>query len=411
MKTIIQRIFLQSWQRKILALSSAIIIWLLVDNSITITKNYPNVLVKLINIPTDMTAEGLMSNGYLAKQINLTLTGSKSLLEQITSDDMEIITDVSSGANEWFIKVNKKNLISKNPDFDVGQHISEIEHDDFPVRLEKLVTSQIPIYIEEPIGEAPKGYHYLEIWPQQLYFTVSGPENQIKNWSSKGINLVFNLNEINKEDLDNIAVSQHGSHKDEVVYYIPDDWKMLAVPFRGNELVAVNDPESKYLHIDFLREELISLDVKIPISLFYPLSNLDKLNPQLCNLATNTMVQEHNGIYMLSKGIVVKDVSRIFADLVKDNIQIVIVVDQQDDSANLHWYIDFVDPVRLEELYVHKLSATFIGDEETYRENLDKSSLKDRFQNFMRNFKFLDSEGQPLQLNVSMSDKIIEINE
>ena len=69
----------------------AIIIWFVVNKSLTTTKTIPNVPVRIENIPPGKTIADMQSNGILNRRVNLTVTGSKTLLEDLTSNDIEVV--------------------------------------------------------------------------------------------------------------------------------------------------------------------------------------------------------------------------------------------------------------------------------------------------------------------------------
>lgn len=124
-----------------------------------------------------------------------------------------------------------KNIRSDNPDLNVSQGISRVSQQNFIIKLTKLVTEKIPIIITQPIGEAPRGYQFLDIWPYQLFITVSGPEDQVKHLKSRGLKLTFNLNDISRTQLDELGSSSIKKHSDVVSFFVPNNWKQISFPF------------------------------------------------------------------------------------------------------------------------------------------------------------------------------------
>jgi hypothetical protein len=205
MKTLIANFFLTNWQRKTVSLILAVIIWLVVNHSLTSTKTIGNVSVRIINIPTGKTVEGIQSNGKLNKKLTLTLVGNTNTLEDLTSNDIEVVIDAANKPDEWIATISKKNLVSLNPEVDISKGISRVYHPSFIIRMTKLVTEKIPIVITRPIGEPPRGYQFLDIWPYRLTLTVSGPEDVIKKLKIKEQKMTFNLNDISKAQLDALS--------------------------------------------------------------------------------------------------------------------------------------------------------------------------------------------------------------
>ncbi len=170
---LILNFFLENWQRKLIALISATVIWLLVNHSITSTRVIPNVPIRIVNLPSDKTVQGLLPNGLLSKRVTLTVSGSKDVVDQLEPGDLEIIIDASNKGDEWIVQVSKKNLVGLNPDIDLLRNITQVTHNEFIIKLSRLITDKIPVMILPPIGEPPQGYQFLDIWPQRLTHTVS----------------------------------------------------------------------------------------------------------------------------------------------------------------------------------------------------------------------------------------------
>ncbi|MES2122881.1 MAG: hypothetical protein V4492_08925, partial [Chlamydiota bacterium] len=170
------KIFVEHWPRKLVSVVLAIVTWMVVNHTLTSTRNISNVPVRIINLPQGKTVEGMQPNGRLAKKLTLTLVGNKSVIDEVTYSDLEVVIDAADKSDEWIVTVSKKNLVSLNPEIDVGKGISRVYHPNFIIRMTKLVTDQIPIVITQPIGEAPRGYQFLDVWPYQLNLTVNGPE-------------------------------------------------------------------------------------------------------------------------------------------------------------------------------------------------------------------------------------------
>ena len=108
---------------------------------------------------------------------------------------------------------------------DVQKSINKINHPSLVIKLIKLASQKVSILVMKPIGESPKNYEYLDIYPYQLYTTIKGPYEEVEKVKKKGINLTFNLNNIKNEDLQKLP-----SKGDELSFVIPDSWKKLLIP-------------------------------------------------------------------------------------------------------------------------------------------------------------------------------------
>ena len=71
MKTILYKLFIEHWPRKLVAIILAVITWLVVNHTLTSTRNISNVPVRIIHLPAGRTVEGMQPNGRLAKKVTL----------------------------------------------------------------------------------------------------------------------------------------------------------------------------------------------------------------------------------------------------------------------------------------------------------------------------------------------------
>ncbi|MGZ3733083.1 MAG: CdaR family protein, partial [Parachlamydiaceae bacterium] len=353
MESIIIQFFLHNWQRKLLALVTAIILWFFVSHSITEIKVIRNVPIRISNLPSDKTVVGLLSNGLLNRRINLTLTGAKDVIEEIEPGDLEVNIDASAiDHNDWIVQINKKNLRSLNPAIDLSNNINSVSHSDFVIKLNRLTTAKVPIHILPPKGEAPEGYEFLDIWPQQLMQTLSGPEEEIERLKAKGLEITFDLNDISKAELDTLKGPQQGGNNNEISFSIPYDWKQVEVPFRNHLPEEINDSDAQNLRIDFLRLEFLPIDRQLPIHVFYPTKNLSELNPASTSIASGNYVVSSKGVSLFARPLYVKNVSRLFLNVIRDYLEITIIASSKNESEILPWDFEVVTPHDLEDTYV-----------------------------------------------------------
>ncbi len=398
----------ENWQRKIVALLTAVIVWFLVNESITITKTISNVPVRITNIPQNKTIEGILPNGYLNQRLTLTLTGNKSVLHQLDANNLQVVINAENKGDQWIAKVDKESLTSSSQDIDLSRNITEISQNEFVIHLSSLVTEKIPIIINEPIGEAPTGYQFLDIWPQNLYQIVSGPEEQVKNLSQKGFELTFDLNKISSEELDNLYLQE--SKSDEVSFLVPSQWKKVAISFPNEEDVEINDPLAGHLRIDFLKKVFLPLDVELPISLYFPLQNSSQLNPKINSLEFSSIIENIKGIAVLKLQLFAKGVSKQFLDVVRNNIQIVIIVSQKTDDEPLSWTLQFVDPQALENAYVDLSlgeNKEVLGIQKKQKED----HLRSLFRIYMRQLELYTLQDKKLHLIPQINDNSIVIKD
>jgi hypothetical protein len=414
MERLLKKIFVDSLQRKLIALLSAICIWFVVHHSITATRTFTHVPIRVVTLPSDKTIRGLMPNGILDRKLTLTLTGTKDVIEKIEPGDFEVVIDAFGKPDEWVVQVGKKNLVSLNPDIDLVHNITNVSQSEFVIRLSRLLTDKIPIYIAKPRGEPPEGYQFLDVWPQKLTHVVSGPEEDVKALQARGIELTFDLNDIGKEDLDALE-SENSKQPDEVSYSVPESWKRVMIPFLHDMKQEINGTDAKNLHIDFLRKEVLSLDRNVPVRVFYPLPTLNTINPHNQPLKPGVNSHLSDGVVVLEQELYTDEVSRLFLDIVRDSIELVIVAQEKRPSEPLEVATEFIAPKQLEDIYVNLLLSSSRENNGKDGTNLKTSSrehyLRLRFRDYMHRFRLLSSKETPLRLEAFYTPSAIVMAE
>jgi len=393
-------LILHNWQRKCVAILTAIVMWFFVNHSITETKTIPNVPIRIVNLPPDKTIRGLLPNRLLSKRVTLTLSGTKDVIQEIEPGDLEVLLDVSTAdQDEWIVQIGKKNLVSLNPSIDLQHNITQVTHNEFVLKLSRLVTEKIPIRILYPTGQAPVNYEFLNIWPQKLMQTLSGPEDEIQNIKAQGLEIIFDLNEVTKSDLDHMTSSLFAPHNDEVSFFIPRKWQKVWIPF-SNTYEEINDPEAESLRIDFLRKEILPLQKEIPIRVYYPLQYSNTLNPKTYPLSHNEMVLQKNGINILSTPLYARDVSQLFLDIIKDYLEIIIIASPKNERELLQWSLEIINPHELENTYIAFLVA-HLAEENGGESILSKKNeymFRQRFRDYIYRLSLYISNDQKFHL-------------
>lgn len=407
MESLINKLLFYQWQRKLLALVTAIVIWIFVNQSIISSKTVPSVPIRVINLPTDKTIEGLLPNGFLSKRTSLTVTGTKDVVEQLETGDIEVILDVSHIPSDGIAQITKKNLISLNPSVNLPKHVTSVSHPEFVINISPILTEKIPITIHPPTGHAAKGYEFLDIWPTKLTQTVSGPQEQVLNLKNQGLELIFNLDDITKEQLD--AWHGNGLYDDEVSFPVPEQWKKVTIPFSTRGPEEINDPEAKNLQLNFLRKQLLPIKNELPIHVFYPLKYSDTINPETYALDPSPFIQFKNHLPILKVPLFVSNVSRLFLEIIKDNIEIDIVAVPPSEREKLEWGVSFIDDIHLEDMYVAFLlsqSTTSDSPENHEKEN----HLRHRFRSYMQEFTLYLSSKYKLDLESRLEEGKIRVH-
>ncbi|NGX56084.1 MAG: hypothetical protein K1060chlam5_00319 [Candidatus Anoxychlamydiales bacterium] len=409
MISFLKKLFLDNWQRKLLSIILAMIVWIVVNHSLSSTKIISDIPIKIINIPKNKTLIGLGSNGFLKDKITLNVMGNKNFLDHLTSNDLFVLIDVENMPNHFEEIITKKNLVSIDSKYNLERSIKKIKPSVYEVRLSELITEKVPIYLSDPIGEAPLGYEFTDIFPFKLNITITGPEEMIKEIKSNSLNLTFNLNNITKTELDALYNENKNSRKDVINYLVPTSWKKINIPSISSNSITIDDPESKYMRIDFIKKDLIPINASIPIQLFFPTKNNSKYNPKTTYLEENDLIKNMNDVFLVTTPLFAKGVSELFLDIIKDKIVIVISVDPKDHSHSLKWNINYILAIEAEKEYVAKaLSEETDNELRKIQPHLREKYLKNRFRSFLNKFRLWSSSEKKLNLKIKLkNDKVV----
>lgn len=412
MKSLLRSLFIENWHRKVLSVVLAVAIWLIVNHSLTATRIISNVAVHVVNLPSGKTVEGMQPGGTLTKKISLTLSGNKNVLDSLTSNDLEVVVDAANAGNEMVVNIDKKNLVSLNPELEIHTAISRVSAASFVLRPMRLVTEKIPIVVTSPIGEAPRGYQFLNVFPYRLFITVSGPEKVIRRLKDREIRLTFNLNEITRAQLDMLVVKAEQGKKDGVSFLVPDAWKQISIPSLSDAPLMIDDPDAKFLRIDFIRRDLLPLDVPLPVSIFYSPEFLNTLNPSTLALTSGSIIENAHGVYLINRSLAVKGVSRLFLDLVKEQMQILIIAEPTRELGNLSWTLQFINPRALEDKYVQELQFDSSEDDAyDIQPDLREEYLRNRFRSYMVRLQLFKPDDTRFEIKAILQGNTVQVVE
>ena len=413
MKSLLKKIFIDNWQRKLLALILALITWFFINHSLSNTITISPVSVKVINLEKNKTIIGMQSNGILSENTSLHITGNTNVLKHISDSDLEIVIDLKDHAEDFTAEISKSNLISKNPRLNIERAIKKVKPNMININFSKLITEKIDLLITKPTGEAPKGYQFLDIWPNKFYTTIRGPEEIVKKLKSNGLQLCFNLSDVTEKELNSIESSHRRGKKDVVSFFVPTAWKKINVPDISSYPLEIADKRATALRIDFIKKDFLSLNAPIPVDLFFPVNTSDKLNPQEISLANNEFVKKINGINQITTPLFASGVSELFMDIVKEKMHIVILVEQKKDSESFEWNIQLILPLELEKTFVKKLLSE--ESKENSKEHLSylkEEYLKSRFRAYTNQSRLWLSDKDKLNLKITIEDnKVVVVSE
>lgn len=412
MISLFKKIFLENWLRKTISLILAIIIWFAVDQSITSTKIVNSVGVRVINIPKDRTINGLQSSGLLSKRISLAVTGKKIHIDELNPSDFEVLIDANYLNEESVTTIEKKHLISHNPELSIARHINKVAPKNLLIKLVPLAEEKIPVYVTKPIGQPPRGYKYLEIWPYHLNLSVSGPEDVIKKLKARGLKITFNLNDISKHDLERIS-AKAPANRNVISYFVPDEWKMIHIPTISERPLQINDLDASLLRIDFIHSLDIPINTQIPVQVFVSPNTKQGYTASSLSLTGNQIVEQKKGLKVLANHYYTQGVSELFVNLIKDHL--CLTINLSTDSANtpnIDWSLQVINPQKIEDQYVAEIIKDYLDDEiKDLKPILREEYLRNRFRNYMNRLQLYTKTGEKLKLDISLKGKEIAIND
>jgi hypothetical protein len=170
----------------------------------------------------------------------------------------------------------------------------------------------------------------------------------------------------------------------------------------SNNAISIDDPDAKFLRIDFVRSELIALHYPIPVNLFFPSDSL--LSAQKISIIPNDLIEQKNGLRIIPQPLYAKGVSDLFLQTVSNMIDFVVIVDPKSDSQKLDSSIQFINAKVLEDRFVSTLMSD-VSDESIH--NLQPKAreeyLRNRFRSYMNRFKLYKSGLDPLEFSITLS--------
>ncbi len=397
--------FINHWQRKLIALFLAICIWTITHHSLTVNKTVTSVPVKVINLPEGKTVEGMLGGGIL-KTLSLNLNGNKAVLDELSGKNLEVIIDASDQPDSWTAIIDKKNLRCKDRSIDLNKAIAKVTPIELNIKKTKLITEKVPILVPPPTGEVPKGFQYLDVWPDHLYVTMTGPEKVIKTLKTKGLFLKLNLEDVSLADLEALQRETQG---DEISYSVPESWKTVNVPQISDEPIQIDDPTVKNLQLIFSLQDYLFVGNSIPINVYFPPKHSSSLNPESYSIATNDFVIKKNGIKVLKMPLYTQGVSRRFLETVKEMLQICIVAAPKSERETLLWSAQFINPQELETRYIAKALADTQEDMLDILGTAREDYFRNRFRQSMNRFRFYNSDQHKLNLKIEIQGSSIAV--
>ena len=407
MITLLKRLFIDHWFRKLIATLLALVTWYTVDQSLSSTKTIKGISMRVVNIHDDYVVPGILSSGTLSSKISLAITGRREVIHELNASDIEVVIDASGKTGQWIETIDRKNISLLSQDNSIIRGISRVQNTPIAMNLKQASQDLIPVYVTPPKGSAPRGYEYLDIWPYHFNVKLKGPEEEIKRLKQQGIRLRFDLHKITRDQLEKSVTK---STNDIVTFYVPQEWKTLEVPTICNEKITIDENNAKYMRIDFVRTRSIPLQFSIPLQLF--ISPSLKINANQINIASSPIVGLQKNQKVLKKTLYAKGVSELFMKNIRDLIALSINLTPPLDKENIDWSVHFINPKILEERYISMMlsdseDASLEGISHKFRQEY----LRNRFRSYMNRFKLYDENDNPIELNIKLENKDLHIHE
>lgn len=407
----IKKTVFENWNRKAIALISAIIVWIIVNQSITESKTIPNIPIKILNLPADKTIIGLLPNGYTSQRVTLTLSGSKDVVRQLEPGDLEVHLDASTTHSDtWVVQINKKQLVSLHPSIDLRHNVTQVHHPELVLKLSPLAEEKVPVSIRYEKEETPQGYIFLNIWPDKFSQSISTAKEVLIKLRKEGLTLPLDFNAISTEELDAIAASENDHVIDEVSFYIPNSWKRITLPFKPYAEKDLNAPEAEQLRIEFLKEELIPINREIPLAIYTPSQHLSSLNSLSYHLQESKEVSFVNGNPVFTRPLYARYVSRRFLDIVREYLALFVIAVPQSERQFLQWSFEVIDSQDLEDTYVaYALANDSTETKHLHDQKRREKLLRKRFHFYLNSLRLFTADGYPLNLICTVEDDEVTV--
>lgn len=405
------KLIFQNYQRKLISIFVAVSIWFVVNSTISTVRTFEKIPVHVIGIPSGKTLSNGDSEGFLHKRVDITLRGNKDIISRISPQDLEVTIDASNKGDEWIAKIGEHNISTNRTDINIKGALREATGSDCIVHLTPMVAAKIPIYITQPKGFAPEGFQFVDVFPRKLYHTVNLPQEEAARLENEGIEIEFDLRSISQEMLQKL-VKDEMQLSDEVSFPVPDEWKMIKLPYLHTPSQIINAPEAKYLRIDFLVNRLLPYNGKLPITIFFPQSSIEQCNPTNFSLVTGNGIVEQKGSFFFTDPLFIHGVSRLFLHTVQDRMEIVVVPTCIHGKWEFTHSLQFINPDLLEESYV---TLALANSSQEHNEELslyavrqklmeEERNFRDRFRRYMHICKLYQDQKTPLQLKIKSID-------
>jgi YbbR domain-containing protein len=165
----VRKVFVEDWSLKLLSLAIALMLWLVVTSQNEPVTTHVSVQLNFVR------PQSLDIGNDPPRTVDVTLTGSRSKLDNLSALDMVAtidITDQKAGERVW--RLADKAQIS----LPQGVKVDSFLPGAITVRLEQIIERQLPV-VPKVEGSPAEGYEVYSATPEPGAVTVRGPESRV----------------------------------------------------------------------------------------------------------------------------------------------------------------------------------------------------------------------------------------
>ena len=135
------------------------------------------------------------------------------------------------------------------------------------------------------------------------------------------------------------------------------------------------------------------------------------INPETYGLKASPFLQFKNHLPILTVPLYACNVSKLFLEIVKDNMEIDIVAAPPTEREFLEWDVNFIDATHLEDTYVaFLLSHSRLAESPSTKSRDREKNLRQRFRLYMQNLALYIAPQYKLELQCRLEDGKIHIH-
>ncbi len=171
----------KDWMLKFISLLLAVVLWYFVGGEDRVDKNVM-VPIEIINLPRDL----VISNQF-KKEIEVTVSGPRSLILEMTSKAVTRQVDLSSATPGTMVIENDNDHIPVPR----GVTVQRVQPSSIILSLDKLIQKQFPVSART-VGRVAIGYFVKSLEAEPDVITITGPQTTLSQFDelfTKAINL------------------------------------------------------------------------------------------------------------------------------------------------------------------------------------------------------------------------------